>query len=259
MNDRKLLTECAAEFVGTALLVFFGVGCVAALKLTGTSYSQWEVSIVWGLGVAIAIYCTAGISGAHLNPAITIAFATNTGFSKKKIIPYIVAQTLGAFIAAGLVYYMYFEALTIYEDKYEIVRGISTGLDTASVFTTYAKPYVTTEVAFIVELTITAILTFCILAINDDKNGTPNGAIGPLLIGVVIAIIGGSVGPLTGFAMNPARDIGPKMFLYLNDWGTVVFTGNRTIPYFLVPLLAPVVGAVIGGWAYIKIKKANIS
>lgn len=97
--------ESIAEFIGTALLVFFGVGTVAALKLAGASFSQWEISIVWGLGVAIAIYCTAGISGAHLNPAVTIALSVVNNFDKRKVLPYILSQITGAFFL--LVSYMY--------------------------------------------------------------------------------------------------------------------------------------------------------
>lgn len=102
----RIIKESIAEFIGTALLVFFGVGSVAALKLTGATFSHWEISIIWGLGVAIAIYCTAGISGAHLNPAITIALATFNKFDKKKILPYILAQLGGAFFCCC--YYLWY-------------------------------------------------------------------------------------------------------------------------------------------------------
>ena len=89
LNDQPLLScarrQCIAEFIGTAILIFFGVGAVAALVLTGASFGQWEISIVWGFGVAVAIYCTAGVSGAHINPAVTIALALFHGFEKHKV------------------------------------------------------------------------------------------------------------------------------------------------------------------------------
>lgn len=87
MNQTKqhtLLGQCIAEFIGTGLLIFFGVGCVAALVLAGAQFGQWEISIVWGFGVSIAIYCTAGVSGAHINPAVTIALAAFHGFDIKR-------------------------------------------------------------------------------------------------------------------------------------------------------------------------------
>ncbi len=86
-RPNTLLGECIAEFIGTGLLIFFGVGCVAALVLAGANFGQWEISITWGLGVAIAIYVTGGISGAHLNPAVTLALMTFCGFDKRKVVP----------------------------------------------------------------------------------------------------------------------------------------------------------------------------
>lgn len=246
----RVVKESIAEFIGTALLVFFGVGSVAALKLAGATFSQWEISIMWGLGVAIAIYCTAGISGAHLNPAVTIALATFNNFDKKKILPYISAQLGGAFFAAAIIYGIYSSLLNNYEITHHVIRGDLSGLDTASIFSTYAQPLLSTQWAFIIEFIITAILMFSILAITDDNNGVANGSMSPLLIGLVVAIIGGSVGPLTGFAMNPARDFGPKLFTFFAGWDWVTFTGGRDIPYFLVPLIAPIIGALCGAWLY---------
>lgn len=93
--------QCIAEFLGTGLLIFFGVGCVAALKVAGASFGQWEISVIWGLGVAMAIYLTAGVSGAHLNPAVTIALWLFACFDKRKVIPFIVSQVAGAFLCCG--------------------------------------------------------------------------------------------------------------------------------------------------------------
>ncbi|WP_163563588.1 MIP/aquaporin family protein [Klebsiella pneumoniae] len=217
MNQTSTLTgQCVAEFLGTGLLIFFGAGCVAALRVAGASFGQWEISIIWGLGVAMAIYLTAGVSGAHLNPAVTIALWLFACFERRKVLPFIVAQTAG-------------------------------------VFSTYPHPHITFIQAFAVETTITAILMAMIMALTDDGNGIPRGPLAPLLIGLLIAVIGASMGPLTGFALNPARDFGPKLFTSLAGWGSIAFTGGLAIPYFLVPLLAPVVGAIIGAFLYRKL------
>lgn len=248
----SLLGECIAEFIGTGLLIFFGVGCVAALVLTGASFGQWEISIIWGFGVAIAIYCTAGVSGAHINPAITIALAVFHGFDKAKVIPYIIAQLCGAFCAAALVYGLYSALFTNYEIVHGFLRSSTEALSTAGIFSTYPNPLLSTFGAFSVEFVITAILMFVILALGDENNGAPRGPMNPLLIGITIAIIGGSLGPLTGFAMNPARDFGPKLFAYLAGWDKAL-TGAREIPYFIVPIVAPIIGACFGAWLYPKV------
>lgn len=242
-----------SEFIGTGLLIFFGVGCVAALVLTGASFGQWEISIIWGVGVGLAVYCTAGISGAHLNPAVTIAFALFHGFDKQKILPYIVAQVLGAFCAAALVYALYVNLFTEYEVAHDMVRGSQQSLALAGIFSTYPHPALSFAGAFAVEFVISAVLLYVILALIDDRNGTPNGAMAPLLIGLLIAVIGGSLGPLTGFAMNPARDFGPKFFAYLAGWGDIALTGGKDIPYFIVPIVAPILGGCFGGWLYPKV------
>lgn len=248
-KNPSLVGECIAEFIGTGLLIFFGVGCVAALVLTGAQFGQWEVSIMWGLGVAIAIYCTAGVSGAHINPAVTIALAAFHGFDKAKVVPYIVAQMLGAFCSAALVYALYSQLFADYEVAHHFLRSSPEALATAGIFSTYPNAALSFFGAFAVEFVITAVLMFAILALGDENNGAPRGAMNPLLIGLLIAVIGGSLGPLTGFAMNPARDFGPKLFAYLAGWDYAL-SGARDIPYFIVPIVAPICGACFGAWAY---------
>ncbi|OEF29501.1 MIP/aquaporin family protein [Vibrio rumoiensis] len=252
-KNKQLLGECISEFIGTGLLIFFGVGCVAALVLTGASFGQWEISIIWGVGVAMAIYCTGGVSGAHINPAVTIALTLFHGFDKRKVLPYIGSQLLGAFSAAALVYGLYGNLFTDYELTHNMVRGSQESLALAGIFSTYPNPLLSFGGAFAVEFVITAVLMFVILALGDDRNGAPNGATTPLLVGLLIAVIGGSLGPLTGFAMNPARDFGPKFFAYLAGWGDMALTGGKDIPYFIVPILAPIMGACFGGWLYPKV------
>ncbi len=234
MNQTSTLTgQCVAEFLGTGLLIFFGAGCVAALRVAGASFGQWEISIIWGLGVAMAIYLTAGVSGAHLNPAVTIALWLFACFERRKVLPFIVAQTAGAFCAAALVYGLYRQLFLDLEQSQHIVRGTAASLNLAGVFSTYPHPHITFIQAFAVETTITAILMAMIMALTDDGNGIPRGPLAPLLIGLLIAVIGASMGPLTGFALNPARDFGPKLFTSLAGWGSIAFTGGLAIPYFL--------------------------
>lgn len=134
-----------------------------------------------------------------------------------------------------------------------MVRGSTESLELAGIFSTYPNPHINFVQAFAVEMVITAILMGTILALTDDGNGIPRGPLAPLLIGLLIAVIGASMGPLTGFAMNPARDIGPKAFAFIAGWGDVAFTGGKDIPYFLVPLFGPIVGAALGAFGYRKL------
>ena len=234
IKSPTLFGQCLSEFLGTALLVFFGLGCVAAVRIAGAQLGLWEVSIIWGLGVALAVYLTAGISGAHLNPAVTLALWLFACFDRRKVLPYIVAQFLGGFAAAALVYAMYYNVFLDYDQVHHIVRGSQESLFTAGVFSTYPAAPVSVGQAFFIEVVIAAILVCLILALTDDGNGVPRG-------------------PLTGFALNPARDFGPKVVAYLAGWGDIAFTGGRDIPYFLVPMFAPIVGGLLGAFGYRKL------
>ena len=245
-----LRAQCTAEFLGAALLIFFGTGCVAALKVAGASFGLWEISLIWGIGVSMAIYLTAGVSGAHLNPAVTLALWLFAGFERRKVPFYILAQLAGAFCGAALIYTFYSALFFDYEQTHQMLRGTQQSLELAAVFSTYPHPALSTAQAFVVEMVITAILMGVIMALSDDSNGLPRGALAPLLIGLLIAVIGAATGPLTGFAMNPARDLGPKLMTFLAGWGELAFTGGRDIPYFLIPIAAPIVGACLGAGAY---------
>ena len=134
--------QCIAEFLGTALLIFFGVGCVAALKLAGASFGQWEISIIWGPGVAMAIYLTAAISGAHLNPAVTLALWLFACFDGRKVVPYIIAQVAGAFCAAAPVYGLYYNLFFDFEAAHHMVRGSNESLELAGIFSTYPNAHI---------------------------------------------------------------------------------------------------------------------
>ncbi|EHP0637224.1 TPA: propanediol diffusion facilitator PduF [Escherichia coli] len=249
MND-SLKAQCVAEFLGTGLFLFFGIGCLCALKVAGASLGLWEICIIWGLGISLAVYLTAGISGAHLNPAVTIALCLFASFPARKVLPFCVAQLAGAFGGAVLAYSLYSSLFTDFESAHNIVRGSAESLQLASIFSTYPAAAINVWQAALVEVVITSMLMGLIMALTDDGNGVPKGPLAPLLIGILVAVIGASTGPLTGFAMNPARDFGPKIFTWFAGWGEIAMTGGRNIPYFIVPIIAPIIGACVGAAIY---------
>ncbi|MCY1419772.1 Glycerol uptake facilitator protein [compost metagenome] len=218
--------------------------------MAGASFGLWEISIIWGIGVSMAIYLTAGVSGAHLNPAVSIALCLFADFDKRKLPFYALAQVAGAFCGAALVYVLYSNLFFDYEQSHQMVRGSQASLELASVFSTYPHPALSTGQAFLVEVIITAVLMSVIMSLTDDNNGLPRGAMAPLLIGLLIAVIGSAMGPLTGFAMNPARDLGPKLMTFFAGWSDIALTGGRDIPYFLIPVFAPIIGACLGAALY---------
>jgi len=174
------------------------------------------------------------------------------GFEKRKVLPYIISQLLGAFCSAALIYILYSNLFVDYEIANGFLRSSEAAISSAGIFSTYPHPSLSMLGAFSVEFVITAVLMFTILALGDENNGAPRGAMPPLLIDILIAVIRGSLGPLTGFAMNPARDFGPKLFAYLAGW-EFALSGAKEIPYFIVPILGPIFGACFGGWAYPKL------
>ena len=223
----SLRAQCIAEFLGTGLFLFFGICCLSALKLTGASLGLWEICIIWGLGISLAVYLTAGISGGHLNPAVTVALWLFACFPGRKVVPYILAQVAGAFGGAVLAWILYSTLFTQFETVHHMVRGSLESLQLASIFSTYPAPELSIWHAALVEVVITS-----------------------MLMGMIMALIGASTGPLTGFAMNPARDFGPKLFTWFAGWGNIAMTGGRDIPYFIVPIIAPLLGACLGAAIY---------
>ncbi|WP_051569409.1 MIP/aquaporin family protein [Alkaliphilus transvaalensis] len=247
-----LLGELFAEFIGAFILIAVGAGSVAALVLMGESYNLWDISLIWGIAVTMAIYITGAVSGTHINPAVTITLAVFRGFSWKKVGPYIVAQIAGCFSGAALVFGLYNKSFAAYEQANGIVRGSIESVSTAGIFSTYPQALLSNFHAMFVEIFITALLLIAILAVTDDRNGNaPKGKYAPfagILIGLTIAIIGGSFGALTGFAMNPARDFGPKLFASLAGWGRIGLPAPNN--YFWVPIVGPILGALAGGFIY---------
>jgi glycerol uptake facilitator protein len=241
-----MFPEVIAEFLGTLVLILFGNGVVAMVLLFGTGVPGavvnggfTNITLAWGLAVTMGIYIAGKISGAHLNPAVTISLAIYRDFPWRKVLPYIAAQVLGAFIAAGLVYWNYLPAF----------QAVDPHLDhTAGIFTTFpAFPQV--PFAGLLDQTIgTGLLLMLILAITDERNQPPGANLGALMIGLVVVVIGMSFGGMHGYAINPARDFGPRLFTVVAGFKNNGLTDGPLV--FWVPIVGPILGGILGSAAY---------
>ena len=248
-----LIGEMSAEFAGTLILILFGVGVVAQVvaggaltKPPGGLGNHDSISWAWGLGVTLGVYLAARLSGAHLNPAVTLTLAVFKGFSWKKVAPYMLAQVLGAFCAALLVRWNYTEVLARADPGHTI--------KTQFVFSTLpgnGNPATGVHEwgAFRDQVIGTAILLILILALTDLLNNPPRANMGPFIIGLVVVAIGMAWGTDAGYAINPARDFGPRLASYITGYSTAWRDqwGNL---YFWVPIVGPLVGGLVGGVAY---------
>jgi glycerol uptake facilitator protein len=254
--------ECLAEAVGTYILVLFGVGAVHVAVLAGALHGLLQVAVVWGVAASLAIYVTAGVSGAHINPAITLAMAVWKGFPKSRVLPYVLAQLAGAFAAAATLYLVFGGYLRAFESEHNIVRGAEGSEHSAMVFGEYfPNPGMTDEAAagaarvshaqaMAAEGLGTMFLAIFVLALTDARNpARPPAFVAPVAIGVALTMLIIVVAPLTQAGFNPARDFGPRLFAWLAGWGSVAIPGPRG-GFFTVYILSPVVGAIVGGGLY---------
>jgi glycerol uptake facilitator protein len=241
-----LLAELIAEFVGTMIILLFGAGSVAMVVLFGTGVpgevvngGYTNIVIGWGLGVTFGVFAAGRISGAHLNPAVTLSLAVFRGFSWARVVPYCFAQTLGAMAGAALVYANYRVAIERFDPLLE---------KTAGIFTTFpAFPDVPAAGLFDQALG-TGLLMFLIFALSDERNQPVSGNLAPLVVGLIVVAIGISFGKLHGYAINPARDLGPRIFTVLAG-----FRNNGLIDGTLgwwIPIAGPLAGGLAGAGLY---------
>jgi glycerol uptake facilitator protein len=255
--------EAGAEFLGTFVLIMFGDGvvatCVAGLSQSGRgelafNSGDWIlITFAWGFAVMLGVYIAGGVSGAHLNPAVTFAQALRRGFPWKKVPTYILAQVFGAFVAAALVYYNYRYAIGSFEHVEHITRGTSSSVGTYSIFATFPAEYFTSWVGpFMDQVIGTALLVACIFAVIDEYNAPAKSNLAPFIIGLIVVVIGMSFGVNAGYAINPARDLGPRLFAWAQGWGKIAFPGDygNVNTYFWIPIVGPFVGAGIGAFIY---------
>ena len=212
-----MLREAAAEFLGTFMILVFGAGVVAQSVLSQNAAGSYlAINLGWGLGVMLGIYTAAGVSGAHLNPAVTIALAIRRGFPWNKVPVYALAQTAGAFAASAVVFVTYREAFTAFDSGVRQVQGT---LGTAGIFATYPQPFLSLGGGLVDQIVGTALLMVGVLAMADQRNSGPPTWLLPPLIGALVVAIGVAFGFNAGYAINPARDFGPRLFTAVAGWG----------------------------------------
>lgn len=238
--------EAAAEFLGTFVLIVFGSAVVAQVVLGGGGNGTYiSINIAWGLAVTMGVYASAGVSGAHLNPAVTVALAVHRGFAWSKVPPYVLAQLAGAFCGAAVTFLTYREAFDRFDGG---VRQVIGAQATAGIFATYPQPYLSLLGGLVDQVVGTALLMLVIFALGDARNAAPEPRVAPVLVGAAVVLIGMSFGLNAGYAINPARDLGPRLFTFVAGWGDLVFRAGNG--WWWVPLVAPPIGAVLGGFVY---------
>lgn len=247
--SRAFVGELIAEALAVAIIIVIGCGAAAMITLYDPSpYAQayWGVCIAWGLGVTIAIYVTGSVSGTHANPAVTFALMLYRGFPKAKVLPYWIAQVVGGFIGAALVLQLYHPVI----DAYNIAHGLTRASGgAAGVFFTHPGEHVTPIHAFWDEVILTGLLLLGIFAITDEYNEVaPRANSGALMIGLLVATIGASAGYLEAWALNPARDFGPRLLAYVAGYDRAAFPSPGN--YWWVPVTAPMLGGALGAGLY---------
>ncbi|KUN85606.1 MIP/aquaporin family protein [Streptomyces griseoruber] len=248
-----LIGELSAEFLGTMILILFGVGVVAQVVAGGGLTTppgglgnHDSIAWAWGIGVTMGVYVAARLSGAHLNPAVTVALAAFKGFPWSKVAPYALAQTAGAFVAALIVRWNYTEALGTYDPGHTIKsQGVFSTLPANG----NPKLPVHEWGAFRDQVIGTAILLLLILAITDLLNTPPGANLAPWIIGLVVVGIGMAWGTDAGYAINPARDFGPRLASFITGYGTAWRDQYGNL-YFWVPIVGPLVGGLLGAFLY---------
>jgi glycerol uptake facilitator protein len=233
----------AAEFAGTAILILFGVGVVAQVVAGGLGNHD-SIAWGWGLGVTLGVYVAARTTGAHLNPAVTVALAVFRKLPWRKVLPYSLAQTAGAFVAALLVRWNYSEVLAKMDPGHTI--------KTQGVFSTLpgnGTLPVGEWGALRDQIIGTAILLFLVVAVTDLRNTTPAANLAPVVIGLIVVGIGMAWGTDAGYAINPARDFGPRLASFLTGYDSAFIDQYGNL-YFWVPIVGPLIGAVIGVGLY---------
>jgi glycerol uptake facilitator protein len=247
LRRNTLIGEMSAEFLGTFTLIIFGCGVVAQTVLTPFTAGAQSIHWAWGIGVIMGIYVAGGISGAHINPAVTLSLAWRREFPWGKVAPYALAQVIGAFVAALIIRWNYYEAF----NKFDSGKTNKSQV----VFNTYPNnnspdmPNISQLGALRDQIIGTAVLVMLVFAIIDTRNTAPQANLAPFIIGLVVVGIGMVLGAAAGYAINPARDLGPRLAAWVSGWHSP-FADQRGDFYAWVPIVGPFLCGPLGGLIY---------
>ncbi|VDK59020.1 unnamed protein product [Anisakis simplex] len=226
--------------------MFGGLCSNAQYILSKQQQSSWiSLTVGWAFAVTFAVYGGFNISGSHLNPAVSVFMFTMGHLSTRRLCVYIVAQTVGAFFGAALTFIVYYDALNEYDGG---IRSVTGPLQTASIFATYPQPYLSVLGGFLDQVIGTTFLCVCVCILFEKKNEVPR-FLQPLFVGFIVTLLTVTLSHNCGCAINPARDLGPRLFTLLAGWGLETFS-FRNYTWFWIPIVGPTLGAVIGAWMY---------
>ena len=252
----KYFKEFLGETLGTFILILFGCGAVAVLILFGEYNSIFQIALVWGIIISLAVYLTRHLSNAHFNPAVTIAMVLSKRMSAKLMPLYFIAQFLGAFLGAAAVYALFSPSIAAYESAHDIIRGSYESTLTARMFGEFytkigGTAVVSMPLAMFAEALGTFVLLMMVFALTEGCNvGRPSDSITPLFIGLTVASIVCLIAPLTQAGLNPARDFGPRMVAWIAGWGDAAFP-DKNGGFFWVYILSPIIGAIIATYFFV--------
>ncbi len=253
--------DIAGEVIGTFILVFFGCGAVAVSILFSANIGLFQVAAVWGGGLTIAIYSTRHLSDAHFNPAVSLAMVLSKRLPLSKLPAYVAAQFCGAFLAAAVLYMLFYGSIAEYESLNSIVRGSQESIATAMMFGEfYPNPGgagllfpMSAAGAFFAEAAGTFLLAFFIFVLTSEFNGgKPSDALTPLFIGLTLAVLIFIIAPLTQAGLNPARDLAPRIFAYLAGWGRAAMP-DESYGFITVYVLGPLTGGILASLFFTNI------
>ncbi|MBM9615884.1 aquaporin family protein [Desulfobulbus rhabdoformis] len=248
--------ELCGESLGTFVLTIFGCGSVASTILFGAHQGLFQIALIWGIAVTLAIYLTRHLCCAHLNPAVSIAMVIGGRMQPRKLPTYLVAQFGGAFLAGMMLYLLFSPSIAAYEASHGIIRGTTGSMKTAAMFGEY---YIHPETSAVVSLPLaiaaeafgTFLLVLMIFALTEGCNvGRPHEALAPVFIGLSVSSIICLIAPLTQAGLNPARDFSPRLVAWMMGWGSAAFPDQQG-GFFYVYILGPVLGGIAASGLFI--------